>query len=159
MVLVIAALLLAFVIVIALVATRRKDAADERAEFAQNKGKQNADKQSTDKRNTDKLPVGADAALWSIVEAVPDPRNHLALTRDLTGEVRIAGTLLDSALHLDSIPVGVLPNSKPMKRVAPVAVGTGSVRIIAERIQGTDTVDTSPAIPTDHSGDSLERAS
>lgn len=40
------------------------------------------------------LPAGADAALWSIVEAVPDPRNHLALTRDLTGEVRIAGTAL-----------------------------------------------------------------
>lgn len=36
------------------------------------------------------LPKGAEAALWSIVEAVPDPRNHIALTRDLTGEVRIA---------------------------------------------------------------------
>jgi Flp pilus assembly protein TadB len=42
----------------------------------------------------ERLPAGADAALWSIVEAVPDPRNHLALTRDLTGEVRIAGTPL-----------------------------------------------------------------
>jgi hypothetical protein len=41
------------------------------------------------------LPAGAEAAIWSILEAVPDPRNHLALTRDLTGEVRIAGTLLD----------------------------------------------------------------
>lgn len=41
-----------------------------------------------------RLPAGADAALWSIVEAVPDPRNHLALTRDLTGEVRITGTPL-----------------------------------------------------------------
>ncbi len=36
-----------------------------------------------------KMPHGADAALWSIVEAMPDPRNHLALTRDLTGEVRV----------------------------------------------------------------------
>jgi hypothetical protein len=45
-------------------------------------------------RRTARLPAGADAALWSIVEAVPDPRNHLALTRDLTGEVRIAGTPL-----------------------------------------------------------------
>jgi hypothetical protein len=43
------------------------------------------------------LPVGAEAAIWSILEAVPDPRNHLALTRDLTGEVRIAGTPLDPA--------------------------------------------------------------
>ena len=38
------------------------------------------------------LPQGADAALWSIVEAVPDPRNHLALTRDLSGEVRLTDT-------------------------------------------------------------------
>jgi len=52
-----------------------------------------------------KLPAGADAAIWSIVEAVPDPRNHLALTRDLTGEVRITGTALDAwrqqAQHLE----------------------------------------------------------
>jgi hypothetical protein len=40
---------------------------------------------------TARLPQGADAALWSIVEAIPDPRNHLALTRDLTGEVRVTG--------------------------------------------------------------------
>lgn len=46
-----------------------------------------------------KLPVGAEAAIWSILEAVPDPRNHLALTRDLTGEVRIAGTMLDPAFR------------------------------------------------------------
>jgi hypothetical protein len=39
-----------------------------------------------------RLPQGADAALWSIIEAVPDPRNHLALTRDLSGEVRITDT-------------------------------------------------------------------
>jgi hypothetical protein len=46
---------------------------------------------------TAKLPAGAEAAIWSILEAVPDPRNHLALTRDLTGEVRITGTPLDPA--------------------------------------------------------------
>jgi len=44
-----------------------------------------------------RLPVGAEAAIWSILEVVPDPRNHLALTRDLTGEVRITGTPLDPA--------------------------------------------------------------
>jgi hypothetical protein len=48
-----------------------------------------------------KLPVGAEAAIWSILEAVPDPRNHLALTRDLTGEVRIAGTPLDPAFRAE----------------------------------------------------------
>jgi hypothetical protein len=50
-------------------------------------------------QSTDRLPVGAEAAIWSILEAVPDPRNHLALTRDLTGEVRIAGTMLDPAVR------------------------------------------------------------
>jgi hypothetical protein len=40
-------------------------------------------------------PAGADTALRSTIEAVPDPPNHPALTRDLTGEVRIAGTPLD----------------------------------------------------------------
>jgi hypothetical protein len=50
------------------------------------------------------LPQGADAALWSIVEAVPDPRNHLALTRDLSGEVRITDDdrALAEALFADS---------------------------------------------------------
>ncbi|MBU3702273.1 MAG: hypothetical protein FGM58_09540, partial [Acidimicrobiia bacterium] len=42
----------------------------------------------------ERLPAGADAALWSIVEAVPDPRNHLALTRDLTGEVAGQGEVI-----------------------------------------------------------------
>jgi hypothetical protein len=51
-----------------------------------------------------KLPAGAEAAIWSIVEAVPDPRNHLALTRDLTGEVRITGTPLDPALRTGEGP-------------------------------------------------------
>jgi hypothetical protein len=36
-----------------------------------------------------KLPQGAETALWSITEAVPDPRNHLAMVRDLSGEVRV----------------------------------------------------------------------
>ena len=48
---------------------------------------------------TEKLPMGAEAAIWAIVEVVPDPRNHLALTRDLTGEVRVTGTPLDPALR------------------------------------------------------------
>jgi hypothetical protein len=41
------------------------------------------------RRPVAKLPQGAEAALWSIIEPLPDPRNHLALTRDLSGEVRI----------------------------------------------------------------------
>ena len=58
-----------------------------------------------------RLPVGADAALWSIVEVVPDPRNHLALTRDLTGEVRITGTVLD--VHRLTPPTTLTPPSSP----------------------------------------------
>lgn len=52
----------------------------------------------------EKLPKGADAALWSIVEAVPDPRNHLALTRDLSGEVRLteADRRRAAAAHAES---------------------------------------------------------
>jgi len=82
MVLVIAATLLAVVLGLALFLSIRSDrraaAADEAAA---------------------PLPVGAEAAIWSILEAVPDPRNHLALTRDLTGEVRITGTPLDPAFR------------------------------------------------------------
>jgi hypothetical protein len=43
----------------------------------------------TDRSGEPRLPKGAEAALWSILEAVPDPRNHLILARDLSGEVRI----------------------------------------------------------------------
>ena len=44
------------------------------------------------------LPSGAEAALWSIVEVIPDPRNHLALTKDPTAEVRLTREAIDEAL-------------------------------------------------------------
>jgi hypothetical protein len=34
------------------------------------------------------LPMGADAALWSVTEVLPDPRNHLAI-KDPTSELRL----------------------------------------------------------------------
>jgi hypothetical protein len=34
------------------------------------------------------LPPGADAALWSVTEVLPDPRNHLAI-KDPTSELRL----------------------------------------------------------------------
>ena len=106
MVLVTAALLLAVLLVIALLANRRS------GEFSANR---------TTGRPTDvRLPVGADAALWSIVEVVPDPRNHLALTRDLTGEVRISGTVLDPSIRASTLV--------PPPRPAPA--GGSSVRIL-----------------------------
>lgn len=106
MVLVTAALLLAVLLVIALLANRRS------GEFSATR---------TTSRSADvRLPVGADAALWSIVEVVPDPRNHLALTRDLTGEVRISGTVLDPAIRASTLV--------PPPRPAPA--GGSSVRIL-----------------------------
>lgn len=109
MVLVIAAVLLAVILLVALVALRRSEATTTAT----------AARTPRDQR----LPAGADAALWSIVEAVPDPRNHLALTRDLTGEVRIAGTVLDPVFHTKLI--------SPPPRPAPA--GGASVRIIGAR--------------------------
>jgi hypothetical protein len=46
---------------------------------------------------SERLPVGAEAALWSIVEVIPDPRNHLALTRDPTAEVHLSATQIEAA--------------------------------------------------------------
>jgi hypothetical protein len=43
------------------------------------------------------LPQGAEAALWSILEVIPDPRNHLALTRDPTAEVRLSAAQIEAA--------------------------------------------------------------
>jgi hypothetical protein len=45
----------------------------------------------------DRLPQGAEAALWSIVEVIPDPRNHLALTRDPTCEIRLSAAQIEAA--------------------------------------------------------------
>jgi hypothetical protein len=55
---------------------------------------------SRSKRSEDgeRLPVGAEAALWSIVEVIPDPRNHLALTRDPTCEVRLSAAQIEAAV-------------------------------------------------------------
>jgi hypothetical protein len=83
MVLVLAAIVLAALLVLALVAIQRASGPEA----------------TSDAAAAQKLPVGAEAAIWSILEVVPDPRNHLALTRDLTGEVRITGTPLDPELR------------------------------------------------------------
>ncbi len=45
----------------------------------------------------ERLPQGAEAALWSIVEVIPDPRNHLALTRDPTCEIRLSAAQIEAA--------------------------------------------------------------
>jgi hypothetical protein len=40
------------------------------------------------KRLRGSLPHGAEAALWSVIEVLPDPRNHLAI-KDPTSELRL----------------------------------------------------------------------
>lgn len=71
------------------------------------------------------LPQGAEAALWSIVEAVPDPRNHLALTRDLTGEVRIADGTRSLADVLLAAPAPALAPLIPRAERAATAPPAG----------------------------------
>jgi len=112
MVLVVAAVLLAMLLIAALVLNGRQIVNDEV-----------------------RLPIGADAALWSILEVIPDPRNHLALTRDLTGEVRIAGTILDPAF----VPQPVVRNETLLPPPPPVPAGRSSVRILtASELEAED---------------------
>lgn len=125
MALVIAAVLLAMLLIIALVLNGRRAVDD----------------------SSMRLPAGADAALWSIVEVVPDPRNHLALTRDLTGEVRISGTILDPEVKIATL----LPPPPP----APA--GGSSVRIITAAEMEREDAAAAAAASTE--SDDLHRAS
>lgn len=52
------------------------------------------------------LPKGAEAALASILEVVPDPRNTIALTRDPTAEVRLTKADKDQAITSSGQPRG-----------------------------------------------------
>lgn len=128
MALVIAAVLLAMLLIIALVLNGRRAVDDASM----------------------RLPAGADAALWSIIEVVPDPRNHLALTRDLTGEVRISGTILDPEVKITTL----LPPPPP------VPAGGSSVRIItAAEMEREDAVAAAAAASSEQTADDLHRAS
>lgn len=86
-----------------------------------------------------KLPSGADAALWSIVEAVPDPRNHLALTRDLSGEVHITTSDRDAmaALFADEPRIERLPRSRAESR-EPVRARSHEGRRLAPTNEGRE---------------------
>lgn len=71
-----------------------------------------------------KLPKGAEAALLSIVEVLPDPRNHLAMVRDLSGEVRV--TEVDRA-RLEAVYENRVPDV-PASQVHPIDVSEVDVR-------------------------------
>jgi hypothetical protein len=81
-----------------------------------------------------RLPHGADAALWSIVEAIPDPRNHLALTRDLSGEVhltdadRAAARVAARAALAAKAPVR---HRVPLRRAAPAPIPVRATAVAA----------------------------
>ena len=49
------------------------------------------------------LPPGADAALWSITEVLPDPRNHLAI-KDPTSELRLTPSERADAATTTAVP-------------------------------------------------------
>jgi hypothetical protein len=52
---------------------------------------------SRHQQRAERLPQGAEAALWSIVEVIPDPRNHLVLTRDPTTEICLSAAQIEAA--------------------------------------------------------------
>lgn len=80
-------------------------------------------------QRSNRLPVGAEAAIWSILEAVPDPRNHLALTRDLTGEVRIAGTMLDPAVRAQAAATAAPAPAAPAPAPGELWIGEPTVAV------------------------------
>lgn len=88
-----------------------------------------------------RLPQGAEAALWSILEAVPDPRNHLAMTRDLSGEVRI--TDLDRAMAAAPAPAAATAAVEPTEPTVeePVAASTPSTGPHDEVVDVREVVD------------------
>ena len=54
------------------------------------------------------LPAGADAALWSVTEVLPDPRNHLAF-KDPTSELRLTARERAEAAELAAVAPSIRP--------------------------------------------------
>jgi hypothetical protein len=81
----------------------------------------------------EKLPLGAEAALLAIVEVIPDPRNHLALTRDPTCEVRLTPAQLAEALATAPrpSPAPALVRQQPRRADVRWSTDTAEVRLPA----------------------------
>ncbi len=88
----------------------------------------------------EKLPLGAEAALLAIVEVIPDPRNHLALTRDPTCEVRLTPAQLAEALATAPAPLPA-PALAEVPAPAPVASPTRQQARRADVRWSTDTAE------------------
>jgi hypothetical protein len=85
----------------------------------------------------ERLPQGAEAALWSIVEVIPDPRNHLALTRDPTCEIRL------SAIQIEAAAAAPVP-------VAAASASSGQVPVGDQPLGSLlDLTDRTPVPPTE----------
>jgi hypothetical protein len=65
------------------------------------------------------LPAGADAALWSITEVLPDPRNHLAI-KDPTSELRLTARERAEAAEAAASTTAA-PSASPAVRPAEAA--------------------------------------
>jgi hypothetical protein len=87
-----------------------------------------------------RLPLGAEAALWSIVEVIPDPRNHLALTRDPTAEVRL------SAAQIEAVAAAPVPAATASSAPEPAAAAP-SPTIEAELPPPPDPPPPPPPVP------------
>lgn len=87
-----------------------------------------------------RLPVGAEAALWWITEAVPDPRNHLAL-KDPTSELTLTAEERAAAEAAITPRVSLRPAEAARARVEALrAAGLSSPRRPAATIDVTDDV-------------------
>ena len=79
-----------------------------------------------------RLPQGAEAALWSIVEVIPDPRNHLALTRDPTCEIRLSADQIEAAAAAP-VPAAAASASGAEPIVEPTSRSMGQVHDLTDR--------------------------
>ena len=109
------------------------------------KSKKSKGRQSDPASPSENLPLGAEAALWSIVEVMPDPRNHLALTRDPTAEVRVTRSAIEAAMALAAPPANQPEAPPAIQAEAPPVAAPGASWLPSELPELPDPV---PAMPT-----------
>lgn len=88
------------------------------------------------------LPAGADAALWSITEVLPDPRNHLAM-KDPTSELRLTAQQRAAAAEIAATAPAVRP-ADAARSAQSLAARRAA---LAKRSAPTDRPDAGPAEP------------
>lgn len=113
------------------------------------------DDRTDDRTAAEKLPIGAEAAIWSILEVIPDPRNHLALTRDPTAEIRLSPAAISEAMAMATVepPEPIATGSDPSPVLATTARPRSSMDLDFDQIQVV-----APAPSTDLRTDPAELA-